>query len=648
MSCAMILTRDVPNNHKPCGCLLLQLEISQDRLLATVIGLEKPTAKIMLAELEADLKKQGIVYGIDHDALEELLEEITTNGNTICTPRIIARGKGPVDGQFATLQTHFASGTLQVSKDGTTETVNITEYLAKDSLVATLSSAQEPEDGIDVQGNPVMANTGTLVDCNLAKQLQLDEASGRITNLKGGYPTLIEEKSRGCITYTLRFTPALTVANQNLEARLILFPPLPGKSLPDAKEIGNLLQNDNIVSGVNEVAIRNLLQEAQKKKGSSVTGVIAKGTLPVNGKDSYLRFVIDVGPIPGKILSNGDIDFRERQLFIAVNEEQLIANRVPPTPGEPGWDVFGNTLAAKPGKDIPIKVSDDAVYDEESGEVRALHSGVLSVSGENAIKVCSLQVINGNIDYATGNIHANDGVQIKGDIKPHFTVSASGDIAIEGRVETGIIISDANICVKGGVTGERAKLEAAGDIDINFVEQGRCFAAGSIIIRKSAYYSRIHAHSDIHADKNSTIISGQLIASGSITCGNLGAANAHPGIIGAGISPSCYNEMFASRRSIAELESRLLAWQDGNTSRKVPKKILREIKKLEKARMALAKLDLGDKQDREKAPTITVYGTIIQGTEVRIGNAILKMPQQASRIRFHLDGETGSIVYNSL
>lgn len=86
-----------------------------------------------------------------------------------------------------------------------------------------------------------------------------------------------------------------------------------------------------------------------------------------------------MGPLPGKIRGDGSIDFRDRKMFVGVNVGKLIAVNMPKTEGVAGKDVHGNSVPQNPGQDLIIKVTDDAVYDDETGEIRASRSGVLSM-----------------------------------------------------------------------------------------------------------------------------------------------------------------------------------------------------------------------------------------------------------------------------
>ena len=95
---------------------------------------------------------------------------------------------------------------------------------------------------------------------------------------------------------------------------------------------------------------------------------------------------------------------------------QIIATKVAFTIGSSGIDIEGNEISANPGKDLVVKVSDDASYNEEDQTIRATESGILSVVNNDSIRVMSKHLIQGDINYETGNIRSQNAVEITGRI----------------------------------------------------------------------------------------------------------------------------------------------------------------------------------------------------------------------------------------
>ena len=188
------------------------------------------------------------------------------------------------------------------------------------------------------------------------------------------------------------------------------------------------------------------------------------------------------------------------------------------------WDI---PFPQPQGQDITVSAVDNAGYDEESGEIRATKPGVLSVVN-NTIKVSSKLTIPGDINFSTGNIEANDAVDIGGSVLPGFQVNAHGDLRIGGGVRSATVISQGNVLIQEGVSGKQTVMRVTGDVDIPFVEQATITAGGTIIIRRQAYYSRIFAGGDIHCQEESKVIGGITMAGGNLSLGQVGSDNAVP------------------------------------------------------------------------------------------------------------------------
>jgi uncharacterized protein (DUF342 family) len=59
----------------------------------------------------------------------------------------------------------------------------------------------------------------------------------------------------------------------------------------------------------------------------------------------------------------------------------------------------------------------------------------------NLICVSSIYIAEGGVNFKTGNIDYDGDVLVRGDVLPGFTVSADGNINIEGAVEAATITS---------------------------------------------------------------------------------------------------------------------------------------------------------------------------------------------------------------
>ncbi len=473
-----------------------------------------------------------------------------------------------------------------------------------------------------------------------------------------GYPLLSIKTGKEIDLVMISMIPLISISDDKMSATANLYPPVHNCQELNSELLLEILEDSGIRTGISSTKhIDTLLQRCKENHTLFKDEIIARGLLPLDGKDSFLRFEIEVGPLPGKIMGNGKIDFRERKMFVGVAKGQTIATQVPPTDGTPGMNVLGSEVPQIPGRNLPVTVSDDAEYNEESGIVSAVHSGILSLVNENSIKVCAKQVIPGNVDYNTGNVESQDAVEIGGTILPGFKVKTHGDLLLNGNARSAIIKCKGNLVVKGGLLGKKCRAKVSGDADFSFMEQGRLRVKGKVIIRKQAYHARIMATGEIHCIDNSQIMAGLIMSASSLNLGNVGSANSPPALLAAGIAPGRYLRYLKMRSQLFEIEQERLTF----LQRHGMKQKTKQRKSLEKAVEALhtdmKRLNLIPTTNANSADngaeylrtiTISIQGKIFSETELQIGNATTITKHDLENVRFSLDTHTNTFIETSL
>ncbi|MGE4560468.1 MAG: flagellar assembly protein A, partial [Desulfobulbus sp.] len=593
------------------------------------------------------LTTSGIVHGLDQDAINRA-EAARTHGRDLEQPLAIARGTAARKGQKGLHPRHVPSSFLleTVNADGETESEEILLYplVHAGEILADHGLPSLPETGKDIYGQEVNCPFPQEQDIVAGEHAALDEPGEHLLATATGYPRLYTVRKAGVEHLHLGIEPLIQITPDKMQALLCLKPAPPGHPLPSQEEIEHQLDAMQVVHGRLPRSITQCLRQCMEQQRPQ-TQIIALGVLPVRGKDARLRFTMDIGPMPGKVMSNGEIDYRERNMFIGVNKDQVIAVRVPPTPGSPGQDVFGNTIAQTKGNDIKVRVTDDAAYDEATGEIRAMRSGVLSLLSEGTVKVCSRQVISQDIDFKTGNIVSRDALEIRGSIHPRFRVNALGDILIRGNIEKAQARSDANVVVQSGLIGDYAVIRCRGEVDIQFVERGRIFSGGSILLRKSAYYCRLHSGGSINCPPTTRILASQVVAAGSLVLGSVGSENAEPSMLAAAVSPEQLQKMYALQR---EVEARKEAVE--RLRRRIgPDAASEELENLQQLynqsrkefngfNLITAAMDADSDQGLSHALecSIIIKGTIFAGSEIRIGNSTMILPLSMQNVCFRM------------
>lgn len=480
----------------------------------------------------------------------------------------------------------------------------------------------------------------------------LSENNDSLLAAVDGYPFLSRKKGADGETLSVSMVPLITTTDDKMEAFITLYPSVAGSSALTGEQLFQILQDNGIQFSLNAEQLQQLVYRCNQEPEIPTAQTVARGVLPLHGRDSFLRFDIEVGPLPGTVQGNGKIDFRERKMFVGVKKGEVIAVKIPATPGTPGVNVLGKEIPQQEGKDISVTVSDDAEYDEASGIIRALRSGILSLVNETSIKVCAKQIISGDIDFSTGNIESKDAVEISGSVLPGFEVRTHGDLLIGGSVRSAVIRCGGNLVIKGGIIGDHGEIRVHGDADFNFIEQGRIKSGGRVIIRKQSYHSTIMADGDIHCHENSQLISGLLLSGGSISLGSVGSSNSPPAVLAAGVEPEHYLRFMEIRSRLREAEKELHLWlqRHGQQAKGSHRQSLEEsIHELEHNLQGISLTPGVDSptpeeiMNSQRGVSIIVHGTIFSGTKLQIGNTSRTTERDFKAIRFLVDTAGSSI-----
>ncbi len=439
--------------------------------------------------------------------------------------------------------------------------------------------------------------------------------------------------------------PVLKMSHDKMQASLVIHPAIPNLPSLKTESIDELIKEAGVTYGIMQEALEKAEKSIHSEYADFDDIVIAKGLFPGEGHDAYLQFEVEIGPLAGHLLSDGSIDFRERKIMVGVKENQHIATKIPAVPGEKGYNVLGEIIEPKTGKDITIKVQGNAAFNPEDNKITATQDGTMSVIQEQTIKVASKVAIKGDIDYNTGNLETENNATISGDIQPGFKVSVGGDLDIGGSVTSASVFSEGNTIIRGGISGVKSTIESRGDLNINFIERATTKAGGVTVIRKQAYYSTIETGLDLRCASGSTIVGGTIVAGGSLTVANVGCENSKSALLAAGVAPERYRLHLELSKQYKEQQEQIIQALQLSGSGRRPKKIQKMEEEAHETRMKMLTLNLipgtelysriGSGNTREELEDldsmyhqginiedirIEVSGKIYAGTVLMIGN----------------------------
>ena len=334
-----------------------------------------------------------------------------------------------------------------------------------------------------------------------------------------------------------------------------------------------LLQKELAENGI----VGGVLPTPESAGGGSF--IAAKGVPPVPGENARVK--MHVKPvIPGPQRSDPDkdqVDYRELGSIVNVAKDRLLLEKVAPSQGKAGQDVFGVAIPAKPGKDSKLKYGKGVTLSPDETKIFAALDGKF-VMAEGKPTVFGEHSVTGDVDMKVGNIvFGGATLTISGEVLPGFSVKCRGDIKIGQGINNSAVMAGGSLTVMGGVVGEEAKLRAKGDITVDFVENGpKLETAGYLRVNDVLLQANASVGKDVIATLgNGTIIGGKIVAAGSVHVKELGCDAEVITEICVGLVPSLQLKK-------QKIDEELVLWSDRLNE------VIKNISALEKIKKELA------------------------------------------------------------
>lgn len=427
---------------------------------------------------------------------------------------------------------------------------------------------------------------------------------------------------------------------------------------------GTPLSRDRIMQALAEKKIsQGMLQEAIDRAladGVAEKIVVAQGRRAVDGEDGKLRPLVELSKERRPHFdSHGVADYRELGTITNVRQGERLMQRIPPSAGEPGVDVYGQVLPAKPGKDVRFapQLSGTQLDPSDANYLVAAISGqpVLAPDGMIVEPTLTLKTA----DLSTGNVNFEGSITISGDVQPGLSLYATGDIHVGGTVEAATLEAGGDIAVKGGiighaVTGEAAKeagkqlnarVRAGGSCSALFAENASIEAGDSIMIEKLVRHSELAAPNQIIVGQpgsgQGSIIGGSVRATVLVHAGTIGSAAGIKTRIAVGNNPFLSERMSRLTKEIGqkakEIEDvgRILTFMAENPSRGNPalkKKAENTREQLAKDMAALQgeKEDLATELNLAEDAKVEIENTVYTNVQIEIGGKVKRVEVERS------------------
>lgn len=285
------------------------------------------------------------------------------------------------------------------------------------------------------------------------------------------------------------------------------------------EELRSLLEENGVVFGIREDALKELAEGKLNYEETLVaTGVTAK-----DGRDGYFQYHFNPEPETMPIILPDDsVDYNVLGKIELVTKGQLLVTYHAARAAVIGRDVLGNTIDAYDGKGLPPLQCKRCEMDETGSQYFATTEGNVTMEGR-CLTVTPIYVIEGNLDAATGDVDFHGDVLIQGNVFAGVTVKTTGNITVNGHVETASLFAGKDVILKNGMQGSgNGVIRAGGKVMARFLEQTRVFAGTEINTGAILNCEVESGQTVVIAGNKGTIIGGSVSAVEQIMAASIG------------------------------------------------------------------------------------------------------------------------------
>lgn len=302
-----------------------------------------------------------------------------------------------------------------------------------------------PGEGVTLFINEQRVETDSFVSAtdDIRVELKYDEPESYF-DLK-----VSRDKVEAYIRYINRSGAKYRLKDESPKSKLILTVEVediieaPHRSLDELKEF---LQRKKIVRGIIEENLVAVLENPNSRDAY----LVARGELPVDGKDAYVRYLFEE-----KQASLAEAGLFEHGRLVSVIPGEVIAVKVHKEEGQDGWDIYGEKIPHKGALDCEIKVKRGCEIVKGGEEAVSLISGrpFLENMGQSAILSVEPIYVVQEVSPTTGNIKFAGDVEVKGDVRDGCCIEADGNVEVYGNVSRATVKAGSSVIVHKMVLG---------------------------------------------------------------------------------------------------------------------------------------------------------------------------------------------------
>jgi uncharacterized protein (DUF342 family) len=329
------------------------------------------------------------------------------------------------------------------------------------------------------------------------------------------------------------------IAEDQLSAYLTTTVGYAGK-VPSVKSLQEELNSANIKRGVSQKGLTRLVQQtSQAFPGEIFEELIAKGLAPKDGKPSRLKPLVQNALdriLKPQTVGSTRVDMRNLGAIICVQKGAELLRRMPPTEGRNGFTIGGDIIVAKKGEWVKFKPGDGTVISDDDENLLLADIFGMPKFIDQSMWVDNIYSCKG-VNVGSGNVNYDGSVLVNGDVTEKMEIHATGDVTINGFVESAIIHAGGDIIITEGAMGKvnessteySTSLTAKGNIHVQHGQGLDINCNGNVTVGRQLAYSRINCRGKVIIgavdNPNGNIFACMVKCRNSITAGTLGAVS---------------------------------------------------------------------------------------------------------------------------
>ena len=397
--------------------------------------------------------------------------------------------------------------------------------IAEDGLYVTVYPPKEGGKRASIDDFMFYIEKRKIMDCSLIKAKEAFLVTTEPITVKVSDITVFPSNEFG----------EYRISNDSMYVEAKFYPPFVGANELSELEINRDLQSIGVKYGIDNLAIKQFIQEKEYMKAY----ILARGLAPRQGKDGEIvyNFNTDLKPTP-KIKEDGSVDFHTLDNVNHIKNGDVIATIIPEDNGESGFDIFNRIIQPQRVRKVMFRNQKNTKISIDGLSLVSEVSGHVTLENDKVLVSNVLEL--DNVDNSTGDIEYDGSILVKGNIVAGFSVKSAGDISVNGIIEGSKVFAAGNITINRGIQGmNRAVIQAGGNIVTKFIESAESIIAGGNIDTDTILHSKVIAKGQIIVNgKNGLIIGGDVKSSSLIEAKTIGNEMGTATTVGVGVDPS--------------------------------------------------------------------------------------------------------------